>query len=108
MRHLPAALLLIVTLGTFSLPAFWHSDPRERGVLRLYGEIDVRWARPAFNRAGRIALVEKDWGDRVRQGEPIARLEDAFDRAREAAARAHLASARARLSELEEQSATGD
>jgi HlyD family secretion protein len=100
-RRLVPASLLIVTLGAFSLPAIWPGSGGGDRVLRLHGEIDVREARPGFDLAGRIAFLEKEEGDRVREGEPIGSLEDTFYRAQEAAARARLEAARARLAELE-------
>lgn len=81
--------------------AAWLVPGPEDRVLRLYGEIDVREAYPAFNVSGRIAQLDKEEGDRVEAGEPIGQLEDDEFRAREAAARAALEAARARLAELE-------
>lgn len=115
MRRALAFLVPILLLAVLAL-AWYRSDlvrlpqelvrlrpgaqQQERG-LRLFGEIDVREARPGFDLAGRIGFLEKEESDRVRAGEPIGKLEDALFRAREAAARAALEAARARLAELE-------
>jgi len=107
-------LLLLVLLLLVAAAGFWwwragmprpplalRPAPAEQDVLRLFGYIDLREVRPAFDVSGRIDQMLLEEGDVVEPGRLIATLEDAVYRAEEAAARAALEAARARLAELE-------
>ncbi|HEY0255862.1 MAG TPA: efflux RND transporter periplasmic adaptor subunit [Candidatus Methylacidiphilales bacterium] len=50
---------------------------RDRSILTIYGNVDIRDVTLGFRVPGRIAQVLKDEGDRVTQGELIARLDPA-------------------------------
>ena len=97
-------LLLLLILGGGAGTAYYYwrlqDDRAETGLLRLYGNIDVREARIGFNEAGRIDRRLKEEGDRVEAGELVAQLEDRLVRAALEAAEARLEAARARLDKL--------
>jgi HlyD family secretion protein len=69
---LMAMLLAVAAAGLI----WWHSRrdvaPAE---LRLYGNIDVRQVQLAFNNSERITAVLAQEGDRVQQGQVVARLD---------------------------------
>jgi HlyD family secretion protein len=67
--------LLIVGAGAAGL--WWWLTHRERAPqeLILYGNIDLRQVLLAFNDSGRIAAVLVQEGDRVQQGQVVARLD---------------------------------
>ncbi len=95
-------LLLLLAGGTGAVYSWWRlqEDRTDPDRLRLYGNIDVREARIGFNEAGRIDRMLKEEGDRVAEGELVARLEDDLLRSALAAAEARLGAARARLDKL--------
>ncbi len=102
-KLLRVLLLLLVLAGAGGAISYWRleNDTANAGLLRLYGNIDVREARLGFNEAGRIRVMDKEEGDRVERGEVIAGLEDELFRAELAAAEARLAAAQALLEKLE-------
>jgi HlyD family secretion protein len=67
---------LIVVIGLVVGFAWWRngrdSAPRE---LELYGNVDLRQVQLSFNNSERIAVVLVQEGDRVRQGQLLARLD---------------------------------
>ncbi|NIP80469.1 MAG: biotin/lipoyl-binding protein, partial [Gemmatimonadetes bacterium] len=71
------------------------------GVLEASGTVEATEADLGFNLPGRIASVEVDEGDAVREGDVLARLDAAELEARRAAAQAQAEAARAVLAELE-------
>lgn len=70
-------------------------------VLRLYGHIDLREARPGFNLQGRIVALHAEEGDTVAPGQLLAELDAVAFRAEVDAAAARLEAARQRLARLE-------
>ena len=108
-RALLSVLLLLLaaaglwwwSAGLPGAPFPLRPTPAERGVLRLFGYVDLREVRPAFDVSGRIDQMLLEEGDVVEPGRLIATPEDAVYRAQEAAARAALEAARARLAQLE-------
>jgi HlyD family secretion protein len=48
-----------------------------RDILTIYGNVDIRSVDLGFREPGRIATVLKDEGDRVKQGDLLARLDSA-------------------------------
>ena len=69
--------LIAVTL--ISAIAAWWLMQRERAPthLTLYGDIDLRQVQLSFNNSERIAAVLVQEGDRVREGQLLARLDTA-------------------------------
>lgn len=69
--------LIAVTL--ISAVAAWRLMQRERAPthLTLYGDIDLRQVQLSFNNSERIAAVFVQEGDRVREGQLLARLDTA-------------------------------
>ena len=67
---------LIVVIGLVAGLAWWldrsDSEPRE---LTLYGNVDLRQVQLSFNNSERIDAVLVQEGDRVRQGQLVARLD---------------------------------
>jgi HlyD family secretion protein len=66
------AIVIVVIVG-----ALWWTlgRHRERTELTLYGNLDLRQVELPFNGSERIAAVLVQEGDRVRQGQLLARLE---------------------------------
>src|ERR1019366_3886610 len=55
---------------------WWFTRPAAAPTeLVLYGNVDLRQVQLAFNNSERIAEVNAKEGDRVRKGEPLARLD---------------------------------
>jgi HlyD family secretion protein len=93
----------LVVLGAAAL-VWWHffyAPPADQGrLVRVSGNIEVTEAQVAFKLAGRVQERLVDEGMSVRQGQVIARLEDADLRADLASRRADLQAAEAALAEL--------
>ncbi|MGZ4991530.1 MAG: efflux RND transporter periplasmic adaptor subunit [Methylobacter sp.] len=68
----------------------WPNKEHQQPVLRLYGNVDLRQVSLAFNNSERIIEVLSQEGDRVRQGQVLARLDTSrlAPRVAEAAAQA--------------------
>lgn len=73
-RKLVIVLLIVVVLAG---AAAWWLTQRDSapGELLLYGNIDLRQVQLAFNNSERIAAVLAQEGDRVKQGQLLARLD---------------------------------
>ena len=65
-------LVLAIIIAVF----WWQGDHEERNdtTLRLYGNVDIREAQLAFNASEHIAEIRVQEGDRVTQGQLLARL----------------------------------
>ena len=76
MRRMVWIGALIVVIALIAGAAWWfnrrESTPRE---LVLYGNVDLRQVQLSFNNSERIAAVLVQEGDRVRQGQLVARLD---------------------------------
>jgi HlyD family secretion protein len=76
MRRAVSAVALVVVVGLAAGLAWWlnrrESAPRE---LVVYGNVDLRQVELSFNNSERIAAVLVQEGDRVRQGQLVARLD---------------------------------
>ncbi len=95
-----AILLSAVILATVWF-AWRHYAERGDGSLTLYGNVDIRQVDLGFRVGGRIAEVLVDEGDRVRKGQPLARLDcDLLTQQRDQAA-ADLEVQKANLARLE-------
>ena len=94
----------LVVVGAAAL-VWWHfffTPPADQGrLVRVSGNIEVTEAQVAFKLAGRVQERLVDEGMSVRQGQVIARLEDADLRADLASRRAELQTAQAALAELQ-------
>ncbi len=73
-RLIVIAVVLLAAGGGFGWWWFNHGAA-ENGALVLYGNVDLREVSVAFNDNGRIAEVLVDEGDRVQQGQVLARLD---------------------------------
>jgi len=69
-------LLLILVIGAVAGLAWWLTQ-RENSARQLvvYGNVDLRQVQLSFNNSERIAAVLVQEGDRVRQGQLVARLD---------------------------------
>ena len=76
MRRNVLIIVLLVMLGAAAGVAWWHSHrhPMVQEFM-LYGNIDFRQVELPFNNSERIADVLVQEGDRVRQGQVLARLD---------------------------------
>lgn len=86
------ALIVILGLGVW----LYTSHFRDTGALTLYGNVDIRQVDLAFPVDGPLREVLVEEGDTVKQGQPLARLDDtayrhAVDQAQAMAAQMHAA-----------------
>lgn len=75
-----AAILIPVLVLALAGALWWGYRLRSmagRDVLVLYGNVDIREARPAFDDTGPVAALLVTEGARVHKGELIARIDDA-------------------------------
>jgi HlyD family secretion protein len=76
MRRAFWVVALIVVLGIAAGSAWWlNRHPSDQQELTLYGNIDLRQVQLSFNNSERIAEVLVQEGNRVRQGQLLARLD---------------------------------
>jgi HlyD family secretion protein len=68
-------LLLVVVLAIAAVLWWQFGRPQTPRNVRLYGNIDLRQVDLAFNDSERVAAVLVREGDRVRQGQVLARLD---------------------------------
>jgi HlyD family secretion protein len=75
MKRTILIFVLVVLAGVAAL-GWWLNRPRnETPQLVLHGNVDLRQVELSFNNSERIAAVLVQEGDRVRQGQPLARLD---------------------------------
>jgi len=92
-------LLLALAGGGF---AWLRLDPpAATDTLTLYGDVDIREVRPAFNDSGHITRMAVQEGAVVKRGQLLATLDDTRYAAALAQAKAQMESARAVLAKLE-------
>ncbi len=102
-----ALRILLIVLGVAGIGGggVWawrtYEQANTDGPLRLYGNVDIRQVDLAFNAEGKIADIPVEEGDRVGEGELLARLDSAIYEHAVTAAEARLAESEARLAELE-------
>src|SRR2546427_11882870 len=76
MRRAVLIVVLLVVAGAAAGVTWWftqrHTTAKE---LALYGNLDLRQVELPFNNSERIAAVLVQEGDRVRQGQVLARLD---------------------------------
>lgn len=68
-------LLVFIALGLALLAWHWRSRDHDTQTLLLYGNIDLRQVSLAFNNSERIIDVLVQEGERVQQGQVLARLD---------------------------------
>ncbi|MFA5627224.1 MAG: secretion protein HlyD [Thiohalomonadaceae bacterium] len=94
-------LLAFVILAAGGLGLWWLLyETDDDGVLRLYGNVDIREVELAFRQPGRVAVMFFDEGDTVTAGKVMAQLDDRPYREALAAIEAELRAARAGLDKL--------
>lgn len=94
-------LVVAVVIFTGGLLLWWLLPERDDdGVLRLYGNVDIRELELSFRQPGRLMDMAFDEGDAVTAGEVMAQLDAEPYRERLDAARAELAAAKAELDKL--------
>src|SRR5438876_5881025 len=74
-RMIVVGLVVIVAGGGFWLWWWYTHRDREPAELALYGNVDLRQVQLAFNNTERIAGVMAQEGDRVKQGQVLAKLD---------------------------------
>lgn len=81
----------------------WHRSQEDDKVdcLTVYGNVDIREAHLAFNGSEHIAEIRVQEGDRVNEGQLLARLHTALLEAQLAQARAELSAQRQEVAKLE-------
>src|SRR6516165_11759974 len=75
MRRIALVGLLVVAAGAAGFWWWFSHSERAPEQLVLYGNVDLRKVQLAFNNSERIAAVLVHEGDRVRQGQVVARLD---------------------------------
>ena len=98
----------VIALGVAALigaGAWWlitYIQPhRSAEVLTLYGNVDIRETRPAFNDTGPITRMMVSEGATIRKGELLATIDDSRYAARLAQAKAQAANLKATLDRFE-------
>ncbi len=95
---IPIVLVLVVA----AIVAFWvmRRDDGD-GALVVAGTVEATQARLAFEKGGRIVEIVPREGERVRAGQPLARIDDAELQAKRSQAAAAVRGAEVQLLELE-------
>jgi HlyD family secretion protein len=76
MKRVARIALILVAAAAVGVAAWWYFQPREdASELTLFGNVDLRQVDLAFNNSQRIVEVLVQEGDRVRQGDVVARLD---------------------------------
>ena len=84
-------LVIIAAVMIFSVRWYREKGNRiENGNLKIYGTIDIRDARLAFKEQERISEVLVEEGERVKAGQPLARLDSDRLKAQIAEAKAQI------------------
>ena len=100
-KKLALAAVLLALSGGVSAYLLLRQPPAQKGVLTLYGNVDIRSADLGFRVGGRIAAVSVEEGDHVAPGEILARLDAAPYRDELDLAKAQRDQAAAQLAKLE-------
>ena len=76
MRRGLVVVALILLIGSAAGAAWWWwNREAAAAALELYGNVDLRQVDLAFNNSQRIVVVAVEEGDRVKQGQVVARLD---------------------------------
>jgi HlyD family secretion protein len=96
-------LALIVMLAVFGFYYWWHGREADRdtGHITLYGNVDIREVQLAFNESEHIDAILVQEGDKVTQGQIVARLDRARLQASRDEAQAVVAAQEQTLARLE-------
>jgi len=98
-------ILIVLVLGVLGAAAFLfirhEGTQAKRGELILHGNVDIREVTLGFRVAGKLKEVLRDEGDPIKEGDTLARLDDAPYRREVDEAAASVASVSARLKLLE-------
>ena len=70
------AVLAVLALGGAGGFYFFRLQPQRGNTLTLYGNVDIREVRPAFNSNGQITAMYVQEGAVVKKGELLATLDD--------------------------------
>lgn len=93
--------ITVAAIAVVCLLLFWLlRDSDDDGVLRLYGNVDIREVELAFRQPGRLASMAYDEGDAVSAGKVLAQLDAVPYRDALAVAEAGLRVAKAELDKL--------
>ena len=92
------AVLLVVIIAVFAI--YRYRTQKDDGTMHLSGNVEVTETNVAFKIPGRVIARLVDEGDKVKEGDVIARLENAELTATEAQSRATLKEATTKLAEL--------
>jgi membrane fusion protein YbhG len=95
-----ALLVVLLALAGGGFAWFRLDRPAAADTLTLYGNVDIREVRPAFNDAGHITRIAVQEGAVVRRGQLLATLDDTRYAASLAQAKAQMRSAREALAKL--------
>lgn len=94
-------IFAVAVIAVIGLALWWSLHDRGRdGLLRLYGNVDIREVELAFRQPGRVADMAFNEGDTVAAGAMMARLDDTPYYEKVAAAEAELGAAQAELDKL--------
>ncbi|MGV8921959.1 MAG: secretion protein HlyD [Thermomonas sp.] len=97
-RWIAIAVVAAVVVGLLS---WWLlHDRKDDGMLRLYGNVDIREVELSFRQSGRVASMAFEEGDAVVAGKVMAELDAGPYREKQAAAEAGLDAAKAGLDKL--------
>ena len=78
-KQIRRALFLLIVAGIVAGGFYWfrsRSEEDPTDVLTLYGNVDIREIRLAFEVQGRVAEIPVEEGDTVEAGNTVARLEE--------------------------------
>ncbi len=94
--------IILILMAAIGLLAWWFllREQSDEGVLRLYGNVDIREVELAFRQPGRLQDMLFDEGDQVSAGQIMAQLDNEPYRDQLAAANAELQAAQAELNKL--------
>lgn len=90
-----AGVIVVAAIAVYAV-----SRGRDQGVLVLYGNVDIREVTLGFRVSGRLASLQVDEGDTIREGQELARLDTVPIQLELNEARANAASIGARLALL--------
>ena len=69
-----AVIIMVVLVIAGAMYWFLHKDKNNENDLTLYGNVDIRQVSLAFEQGGRIASLNVQEGDQVKQGQVLAQL----------------------------------
>ncbi|MFG6376633.1 MAG: secretion protein HlyD [Desulfovibrio sp.] len=99
-KLLPAIACLLAIIGGAGF-CWQYFGSSKSGALTLYGNVDIRQVDLGFRVGGRIAEVLVDEGDKVEEGQPMARLDADILAQQKNRAAASLEAQKAQLAKLE-------